>query len=181
MRLTVRLKDQILSGVIKDTFKKREENLKQEMRALGDVVLNKVVGKHEDAIKNAPDGFYPVAGHIRVRFGESRFTVGQIPLSTERRIPYSMLNLRTQVDDKGIIKRYETLQKKEARLKKDKDDLKRQVRAMLESCTTLKKLKDLWPEVESYLPAASQPTANLPAIVAEDLNKTIAALKAQAA
>lgn len=59
----------------------------------------------------------------------------------------------------------------------DEDDARasarRQLRAAVEGCSTLKQLKTALPEFEKYMPTEQQPTKNLPALanVVADLSK----------
>lgn len=47
---------------------------------------------------------------------------------------------------------------------KHRDDTYRKLKGVIESCTTLKKLKELLPEFEQYFPSEAEPTKNLPAV-----------------
>jgi len=43
-------------------------------------------------------------------------------------------------------------------------ELYQKLKGVVESCTTLKKLKELLPEFEAYFPTEAEPTKNLPAV-----------------
>lgn len=73
-----------------------------------------------------------------------------------------------------LTKQFHKLEERERELKEKIAGLKGQVRAAVNSVTTVKKLLEVWPEALELIPAKAAPAANnLPAVVVADLNSMI--------
>lgn len=80
----------------------------------------------------------------------------------------------TYQGDHEFSKRYLELQNKLDDLLKQKDDLHAEITAILNSCTTVKKLQQIWAESVNFMDnIVTVPTNTLPAIVVADLNKKL--------
>ncbi|OCG56986.1 hypothetical protein A9G40_00750 [Gilliamella sp. Nev3-1] len=77
--------------------------------------------------------------------------------------------------DHEFSKRFLSLQNQFKYLEKQKNDLEHEIMAILNSCATLKKLQEIWPESVNFLDGiqANVIKDNLPAVVVEDLNKKL--------
>lgn len=64
------------------------------------------------------------------------------------------------ITDKEVEKLLEPLRKEAAA----RYEMNRKLTGVVDSCTTLKKLKELLPEFEAYFPTEEEPTKNLPAV-----------------
>lgn len=65
------------------------------------------------------------------------------------------------------------LEARKTDLSKKRGDLRTDVRAALNSVTTVARLLKVWPEVKELLPTSAAPTTNLPAVKVEHLNAAI--------
>lgn len=65
------------------------------------------------------------------------------------------------------------LEARKTDLNKKRADLRTDVRAALNSVTTVARLLKVWPEVKELLPTSAAPTTNLPAVKVEHLNAAI--------
>lgn len=80
----------------------------------------------------------------------------------------------TYSGDHEFSKRYLELQNKLDNLLKQKDDLHTEITAILNSCTTVKKLQQIWAESVNFIDnIETVPSNTLPAIVVADLNKKL--------
>ncbi|OCG77846.1 Nmad5 family putative nucleotide modification protein [Gilliamella sp. Occ4-3] len=72
-------------------------------------------------------------------------------------------------------KRFLSLQNQLEKLTGQKNNLEYEIMAILNSCATLKKLQEIWPESVNFLDGIQVNVikANLPAVVVEDLNKKL--------
>lgn len=76
--------------------------------------------------------------------------------------------------DHEFSKRYIKLQNKHEDLLKQKDDLRAEITAILNSCTTIKKIQQIWPESINFMTDIKTKTSNtLPTIDITDLNKKL--------
>lgn len=73
-----------------------------------------------------------------------------------------------------LSKRFTQLNEKEALIKKKEDEIKANVKAALNSVSTIKRLIDVWPEAKELIPDdINKTSATLPAVQVEDLNNLI--------
>lgn len=74
-----------------------------------------------------------------------------------------------------FTKQFLDLEHKQDSLIKQKNDLKLEIMAILNSCATLKKLQQIWPESVNFLEGiqVNISSTNLPIIMVEDLNKKL--------
>lgn len=98
--------------------------------------------------------------------GELDFPENEFRLCLEEMPTYS--------GDHEFSKRYLELQNKLDNLLKQKDDLHTEITAILNSCTTVKKLQQIWAESVNFIDnIETVPSNTLPAIVVADLNKKL--------
>jgi hypothetical protein len=81
--------------------------------------------------------------------------------------------------DHEFSKRYLSLQSQRENLEKQKTDLNHEIMAILNSCSTLKKLQEIWPESINFLDGVQIDVTktNFPAVVVDDLNKKLGITK----
>jgi hypothetical protein len=81
--------------------------------------------------------------------------------------------------DHEFSKRYLSLQNQRENLEKQKTDLNHEIMAILNSCSTLKKLQEIWPESINFLDGVQIDVTktNFPAVVVDDLNKKLGITK----
>ncbi|OCG35759.1 hypothetical protein A9G26_12230 [Gilliamella sp. Bim1-2] len=81
----------------------------------------------------------------------------------------------TYTADHEFSKRFLSLQNQFKYLEKQKNDLEHEIMAILNSCATLKKLQEIWPESINFLDGIQVDITktNLPAVVVENLNKKL--------
>lgn len=182
-RLTKFIKEQICKNAIDQSLVNKElktanENLsKLALDVYNDNVTAELL-KEADEIraraKELPFDYYSVfriCEGVRCNFnGLSAY----LTLPSER-IFYGLDENPTYTADHEFSKRFLSLQNQFKYLEKQKNDLEHEIMAILNSCATLKKLQEIWPESVNFLDGiqASVIKSNLPAVVVEDLNKKL--------
>ncbi|OCG45674.1 hypothetical protein A9G34_00815 [Gilliamella sp. Choc4-2] len=91
------------------------------------------------------------------------------------RIFYALKKSPMYTADHEFSKRFLSLQNQIENSEKQKNDLKHEIMAILNSCATLKKLQEIWPESVNFLDGIQVNVikTNLPAVVVENLNKKL--------
>ena len=110
----------------------------------------------------------PMEGTIYVSLGGMRARVNEF---RGRRPGKSGLMLSS---DHPLTVQFEKLEAREKELQLRKSNLRAEVRAVVDSVTTINKLLSVWPEAKELLPASANPqTKNLPSVNVESLNAAI--------
>lgn len=88
---------------------------------------------------------------------------------------YEIANSVTYDKDHEFCKRFADISREKDKLKEQKENLTEEIMAVLNSCQTLKRLLEVWPESSNFLNGLNIITlkAGLPAITIEDLNKKL--------
>ncbi|MFQ1017897.1 Nmad5 family putative nucleotide modification protein [Gilliamella sp. BG7] len=182
-RLTKSIKEQICKNAIEQSLANKElktvnENLsKLALDVYNDNVtaeLLKEADEIRDRVKELPFDYYSVfriCEGVRCNFnGLSAY----LTLPSER-IFYGLDKNPTYTADHEFSKRFLSLQNQFKYLEKQKNDLEHEIMAILNSCATLKKLQETWPESVNFLDGIQVDITktNLPAVVVEDLNKKL--------
>lgn len=110
-------------------------------------------------------------GRVCASFGGLRMIL-DFPLNTRRP---ELKTRPTYTAEHEFTKRFLDLEHKKDSLIKQEGDLKAEIMAILNSCTTLKKLQQVWAESVNFLDGIETDitSANLPAVVIEDLNNKL--------
>lgn len=181
MKLTKGLRNQILSNVLNQTFKERSEALTATEYDLADRVYKKKFSKTVDLMNALPEGYLVSGESLSVSVDS---TSEQLRLPECRRGSLDIfrnwhtslsLNSRESALGREILE----WSRQGQVLRNERQKLRSQVGAILESVTTLKRLKEVWPESVQYIPAEAETTgALLPAVRVDEVNKLIACCKA---
>jgi hypothetical protein len=171
MRLTQDRRNTILSSIIKDTFKKREDRIAKRENVLALRIRDVVLAKHKTAYLSLPVGFQRIASCVNANVG-GRFI--QLAFSVWSPCP-SVTKQPVFIVGSPMEARISKWMNDRDDLNKERGDLREKISAALYSVTTHKRLVEIWPAVEKYLPADSP--NNLPAIRVKELDQQIAAAK----
>lgn len=186
-RLTNDIRKTICENAINQSpFIQKIKNTEQKLTELAIAIYNDNVTseqiekalKIQEAIKNLPferrwygDWAWFVSGYsLYVNFGGME---GELNLpKNEFRV--CLEETPTYSGDHEFSKRYLELQNKLDDLLKQKNDLRNEITAILNSCTTVKKLQQMWAESVNFIDnIETVPSNTLPAIVVADLNKKL--------
>lgn len=177
MRLTLKMKEQIINNVVHSTLNRRRKKLHADQDAFGDAVYKHLFGEHAKLLITAPNGFFAKQNGIKVKFGDR---ITSVTFSELKPIPHAATGFRTYHQyphGHSLSQRFIRLDRRNQKISKDKRELENTVRATLSKITTDKKLLEIWPEAEKYLPKKTT-SENLPAVPVANLNTMIADLSA---
>ena len=196
-RLTNNIKSEIIrNALVKAGIQEEKELLRAEKSTLANDVRIAALGGAENAkkiddkyatalaivkeLKSDVDGYihignatddeiYPAFGGQRTRLRYGHDDQGAV------------LRLLTPENSKCLFpadhelsKRFAQIVDKESSIEKKEAEIKANVKAALDSVTTIKKLISVWPEVKEILPEGEQEQqASLPAVKVENLNSLI--------
>ena len=176
MRLTKEIKKKIISDVLVKTFSSVEERLLKEENKLAEDVYKKAFSKKEiELMDNAPKGFF--GKKSRIRFNSTE--IKELYFKEERYFPYDQQGYHnvsiTLSPNDTLYKKIEDFYNKIRKNKAEKGVLRRNMNQLLDSCTTLKKLEELWPEgKEFYKNYKLKPvTALVPAGLVQGINAIV--------
>lgn len=146
IRLTESMRAIILSRILKHTFGAREEAIEKEKPILAMQVYEDAYTKTgRELMANAPKDYFRENDEISF-YLEGRYK--QLPLGKTLRFPHDGM---PRFADTGLTGR--TLAdhfKAESDLEKEVEDKSFRIRIALKKFTTLKALREGWPEVESF-------------------------------
>lgn len=172
VRLTNYIREQVLNAVLKHAFEAREKALEAEKFALGDAVYNDIYPEPlRKQMAALPDGFLPTDGDVKVQFEGQRFT--RVYFGERRRIAKSHEYNAARVYDAKhpLTARYDAWKKAQDDLDAEKSKAKSSAEAVLNSVTTVKKLIEVWPEVEQFArPFAVESPSRAIALPIRELN-----------
>lgn len=140
--------------------------------------LEKAAAKIEKELSALPEGLCTDSCPIRRDYEMYRLNLGglrvNLQYSESREDKRICPSGAVFAGDHPLVCRFHELLNRETELGKRRSDLKTQVRAVLNSCTTVKKLLDVWPEVKELLPQQlEEARAQLPAVQTADLNAAL--------
>jgi hypothetical protein len=180
-RLTQGMKDEIINNMKRQLFKGRKDAVLKKKEQLGEEVYHHIYSKDDRAMmENAPEGAFGYRTHLDVRFhGEGWYE--SIDLAKAR--PVFAREERSSIklpEGSPFKKKYLAINAEGELIKDEMKALEQRANAIMASITTVKKLLEVWPEAEAYLPEEPPKVDNLPAIPVASLNEMIAQLAAKA-
>lgn len=172
VRLSNYIREQVLNAVLKHAFEAREKALEAEKFALGDAVYNDIYPEPlRKQMAALPDGFLPTDSDVKVQFEGQRFT--HVYFGERRRIAKSHEYNAARVYDAKhpLTARYDAWKKAQDDLDAEKSKAKSSAKAVLNSVPTVKKLIEVWPEVEQFArPFAVESPSRAIALPTRELN-----------
>ncbi len=187
-RLTQGLRDDIVTAVLNKTFDKRiEEHGKRKGVVYRELVDRLVPADFKEVLKSGtinPEWF-PSIGGIRVRILIENWGSYLDFYGGEVRIPNTLLGAyhnTLHVDYNNLCPESQALvtgwQDERDNIAKEKTQLKKATMEVLNSVSTVKQLKELWPEVESYFKLEENTAYPLMCVNTTGLNDMIKQFKA---
>ncbi len=185
MRLTKAIRESIKDIVINKTFEKREIALAKRKSELFRQIINSLLPKNfAAACADKRKTWFPGVTRIEIRVNEGGPGWEKYSFSGDAiLVPFYLVDdyphwkierkfdeLSPSIEIRTKVAKHLQTQKK---LESDKQQLEKEISKILLSATTVKKLKEIWPEVETYY-KFPEPTKNLPMVISsDDLNQTI--------
>lgn len=176
MKLTNNMKERIIKSIMTDTFSARKEALKFEHSALANDVYDAFYGQHKKAMAALPESFFISKSYFDIRAdgGESK----TLTMDTTRLFGqcHHYSSLRLDAKDPLVI-RYQEIEKKCLALNSDISCLKSTLNSIILPITTDKRLAEVWPDAEKWIPRTPTAMSNLPAVRPEYINAMIENMK----
>lgn len=151
-RLTKGLRDSILYALNKRAFKKEFDELEKIENQLADDVYNKLYTKKQlKLMSELGNDFFSRYRNICAKF---HFDLGKLRLDDYRPFgeAYKPYFAAVVFDcDDPITLRYQKFKADKEALETKRQQKYREAEALVNSCTTVKKLVELWPEIEPML------------------------------
>jgi hypothetical protein len=182
MRLTNRIRDQIIERVIDFGFEEKFKAIREEVMALSEetyatlyppALLDKM--NQLEALEYDRDGsyiqkeFYNSQASIRVAYG---YRQDQIHFKQKKPVA---ANRRHFLDtEHPLTIKHEQIAQRQECLTAEHNIVKREIRAILYSVTTFKKLYEVWPEVTQFTADIEVTAAmQLPAVKVDSINSKL--------
>lgn len=188
-RMTTWLRERIAKDVLEHRFSEAAATLVSKRAALAGDVYNDVYTASDRRKMDAlPSGWLPEDNDIGVQFDGARgYTQlrfnGAIygSVATVLKVTLKPVNRRMRANDiRGCVKVYEAthpfterwnaLEGEASDLAKQIEAADRQLKSALASASTIKRLIDMWPEIEPFALKHESEKAPLPALPTKDLN-----------
>lgn len=176
MRLNRAVKDEILNNVLKVCNTKNpapeidQANydfavaiLKQEYKDFDDIM--KMHKKHPELFTDSSWGIKVRIGTEFVRLEWNRQKYGSLPMPE---------NTVLVSPDFPAYLNYQAVQEEYHEHQQKMNNIYKQAKTIIESCSTSRKLVEVWPEISPYVePYIREGTVNLPTIPTKDINKIL--------
>jgi len=191
-RLTNTLRDKIVANAMAKTPLAAEKDaLQQDKYTLAEAFriaslggpeeaarLKRINAKLEKDIAAIPDALRNTFAPMRHDYEMERMNLGGLRVN----LPYAAGTADRRIcptgavfeGDHPLVLQFHELTNRGADIEKRSSDLRIQVNAVLDSCTTVKKLLDVWPEAKELLPTdVEEARPQLPAVQTAELNALI--------
>jgi len=174
MRLTIAMKDQIVTKVLAETIDKKLAERTKAEREFGDSIVKFIHEPYADIMKQLPSTAFMTESSVRVVWGDRNNY--KYVNSNDYKAFYRPLMLNT--DSKSTwVKILNNLETQKDVLNKQRRELAHDLRQVVNSVTTVKRLLEVWPEGKKWIEEVClNITPNLPAVTTDNLNKKLCIL-----
>lgn len=186
MKLTRTFKENLVDRVVSATMKSRRDEEAAKRKEFWEYLYSLIYNPEQiSAMNRIPAGWLTTSNYIRVSLSDNSCDVREylrgdtrkfLAMDTDRAFDGSAWPL-------AVKKKIRDKEKALSDISIENRDAARELRLMIERLvspiTTLKKLKEMWPECVPYLPVEEEKVENLPAVMAEGVNNLIAQIKGE--
>ena len=181
IRLNDSLREHIARELAGEAVAERMKANRGEEHALALSLYDEVMAPFKDLIKETDRRMWATTGQVEILFGVAD-EVRRINLPDHMPHPgggyYGVLVL-THKDDMALLDVIEQIQATRKKLEREFHDLKMEILSALNQITTVKRLKEEWPEAAALLPPEMlEEKKDLPAIQIKGVKAKIEAAKA---
>lgn len=190
-RLTKDIKETLLKKLLVHAYKDRVQEAVNANAHFAVKVYNDAFAKDLEKINALPKGWLPTDTDIKVQFGPTvqrlyfRGTLGNYSLDAPLRdcgakviydtsYPFPANKKETVVKQYGgvhpLVSEFDSLKAKFSELETEIHRATKTIEAAMNSVTTVKKLIEVWPEVEEFAKPYLEQVPNLPSIPRQELN-----------
>lgn len=173
VKLTKGIRDDILHKIMKHRFAADEEAVEQQGHALAHkIYLDTFTAEDIKLMSSLPTGWLETDNDFHVQLGSEYV---RLVFSEHRRLPADKLRgcWKVYKSNHEFSLEYDTLKDARANLKEAKAVAERQIKAVLESVTTVNKLNEIWPEIAEFTAKYKEAPGKVPMLVPNELNKTL--------
>ena len=185
IRLTNTMRELIRNRLLEKRFAPEEKALQDAFTKLADDIGRSLLTpKQWKMVEELPEGWLKKTNGVRAAFAGQR---KDLTMGAALAFPDSLYGdsyYRRDVEalfpaDHKFTERFTQLTQREAELKQERQQCKREIEGVLSSCSTLGKLHEIWPESKQVSGDMGTPPAShgVPAIVINDLNAKLGLLK----
>lgn len=186
MKLTKTIKENIIDKAVTKTMQAYEDAYTKRKHEFGELLYNLMYSEiDQQKMQALPDGWLPTSSSLRISLSDGSCDV-RANMSDYKKVLAVDNNYRSFDGSSWTLGTKRKVRKIEAELneaykaKRDKEQqLGRALRQLIMPCTTLKKLREVWPEGEEFFTSEPEFTANLPAVRATAVNEMIAAIRGE--
>lgn len=164
--LTKSTRDSIRNKILKHRFDTEEAALHKALRSAGDRVYEALYSKaHRDLMNSAPDGFYARRESDYVKPPTGDYST-QVKWTDYKPLPYCdvhgarTLKLPSTETNKAIWNAYTDASQALKSFGSMKSEARVELDGVLAGFTTLKQLRDNWPEIADFIPPDPVKTGN---------------------
>lgn len=176
-RLTKQLRETMLKTVLDHAFTPKQEAANRELISAGEKVYTDIYGAHLIAMESLPKWFMSRASGIYIAIGGQKHKVDLSEIRLIGRYHADRYNegAKLYVGDEPVAQEFMKAVEAVSNIQSQRSSMEREVRAVLESVHTFKKLWEVWPECKSLLEKfEDKPTiAILPAVQVDRLNSAL--------
>lgn len=185
------LRKEIIDNAMKGAYEEDKKKCDEAARKLADQVYRSfVTAEQEDVMKSLPHGFFNTKEGVRVAFyidlEDERQFRGCIShtlcFSDQKRIPANLSYGHVTVTNAELYKQAAQLQKMRIEIENKEDYLYEQLKRLLLSAKTVKKLIEIWPEGKGFIPEEAlnpAPTSDLPAVIVANVTSLLMQAKSK--
>lgn len=167
----------MLETVLDHAFTSKQQAANRELISAGEKVYTDIYGAHLIAMESLPKGFMDRGRHVYIAIGGQKYCV---ELSQQKNIGYNHDSrhgncAKLYVGDEPVAQKFMKAAEVVRDIKAQRDQMHREVNAVLESVHTFKKLWEVWPECKSLLEKFEDKPAIaiLPAVQVDRLNSAL--------
>jgi hypothetical protein len=180
IKLSNHVRDQIIQKAMNGAFEKDEKALKANLVKFADKCYRMTVSAaQEKAARQAPDDFLNlcnVASRVYVRDDKGDLKFNEWSMDLSRTVPFPNGVTAITVKSDAMVEEFRALDAARTALTEKRAQLKESLKRTVYSTSSLRKLIEMWPEVEGFLPGSlSAPKPQLPALPVGDLNNALRA------
>lgn len=172
-KLTNQLRSDLADTLLKRRFDEAHSALAKREKALGIRIYEDVFdAKTRAAMKRLPAGWLPTINHAKVKFEAGGYSA--VHMGEDRPVPHVKYHTTLKVYGARdpISEAYQEWESDTKSLRESRSRLEVEIRGALDSVTTIKRLLELWPELEPFVPKDGVKTL-LPAINVSTLNAAL--------
>lgn len=177
MRLTVNIRKRLRDVLLAKRFDLESKQLAEDRYKLADDVWNDLLTcEQQQLLDSLPKGWLPKDSSIAISFDGD---VTHLPFKEYRLMPYDFADnykaLRVYEADHVFTIRYKEIKKLSDNIQGSRKILRRSIMDILNSIRTVKRLKEIWPEVSDAVDeiVCENNDKYLPAISTKDLNEKL--------